>query len=135
LIRWKCHRVNCRCVVVVFKGESIKLDPGLEQACSTDMTKFCEDVEPGNAQVCYHDNTEITHMHSSPVYHHLMTIRYVSQYLGHDTIHITIRYDTAALVLLCMELNGRLVVVGVAGPRLMDAWCRRICVCIFVVFP
>jgi hypothetical protein len=74
----------------------------------------------------------------SPVYRQLMKIRYVSRYLGHDTIHITIRYDTsvgATLVLLCVELNDHLVVVGLAGPRSTDAWCRRICICIFVVFP
>ena len=37
--------------VWVLQGESIKLDPELEDKCKEDVQQFCSNVNPGNAAV------------------------------------------------------------------------------------
>ena len=41
-------------LIILFfpKGESINLDPELQTACEGDVSDFCSNVSPGQAQVC-----------------------------------------------------------------------------------
>ena len=50
-----CLHGLCMCVVwvCVEQGESIKLDPKLQAACSDDVAKLCPTVHPGHGAVSF----------------------------------------------------------------------------------
>lgn len=52
--------------VWVLQGESIKLDPELEEKCRDDVQQFCSNVNPGNAAVSLRSLAQVTLLEDIP---------------------------------------------------------------------